>query len=68
MLFVTFLVPLKSLNDVGALRWFHNVYTFRPMVQEILNIEQLFHLKYNKIKNLRKIGMHIWYYWKMLKI
>ncbi len=36
---------------MGALRWFHNVYTFRPMVQEILNIEQLFHLKYNKIKN-----------------
>jgi hypothetical protein len=35
---------------MGALRWFHNVYTFRPMVQEILNIEQLFHFKYNKIK------------------
>jgi len=53
---------------MGALRWFHNVYTFRPMVQEILNIKQLFHFKYSKILNLRKIGMCIWYYWQVFKI
>jgi hypothetical protein len=38
------------------------------MVQELWNIEQLFHEKFHKFiaQNSREIGVNSWYFWKAL--
>jgi hypothetical protein len=42
---------------------------FKTMVQELLNIEQFCHWKFNKVKtkNFEKIGASSWHCWKILK-
>jgi hypothetical protein len=60
------LVPLESPWWV----WVHQDGSalFKPMVQELLNIEQFCQRKLNKIKTkyFREIGASSWYYWKSL--
>jgi hypothetical protein len=59
----TFLVLVGTFDIYG----FHQggFIMFRPIVQELLNIEQFIQRKFNKTKKSMEIGAHFWCCWKV---